>query len=499
MTIFDGLFPVGLGTTRLPVGGVADEEGIELSCALVLSAIDAGVDYIDTAHTYAKGQALEVLRRAFSRTKKRPGITLKIRLDLDRDADGVMRRAEQYLQSSGIEKLRYLYLWSLFSFEEYRQAMQPGGLYDGARRLKDEGIVEHICCSLHTKPDDAVRILDSGAFEAATISFSLLNSLRMKPVLDAARARHIGLAAMNPLGGGIIPQNEDFFSFAKGPDDRSIAEAALRFLRAVPEIQLILSGASSQEELRRNLESVSVPSQETGAQRLARVSSGVRELKNFCTGCGYCAGCPVGIPISSVMTARNSLLFREENMQYADKSRRTQENISILGRLSRDHSVVFEASDNPCVKCGKCERACTQRLPIIEAVADTYNRAGESGFSWKAIRERLDKLLHTGDLKRVGLYPGGVGTQRVLEYYRRFFGTPSFELLIFDSNPAVWGTSDGGIPVHSPDEIPVLKPDCILITNYKFRDEIYRRVRRYESSGIRIEALYRDTDVPWMY
>lgn len=499
MTIFDNVFPLGLGTGRLPIQNSNDEEGIERSVKLVLHALDAGVNFIDTAHTYARGMSLEVLRRTFQRTSKRPGVTIKVRLDLDKTFDGVMRRTEQCLKSMGLSKTKYLYIWSLFSLDEFYQTMAPGGLYEAAQRLKDEGMVEHICCSLHAPPNEAVKIIESNAFEAATISYSLLNALSMECVLQAANEHHVGLAAMNPLGGGIIPTNDQFFSFAQINQEESAVQAAMRFVQARSEIQVMLSGVTSQSELDFNLKTLQDSTYEERTKRISYVSKKIQQLENFCTGCNYCAGCPENIPISSIMQSRNTLLFNQKDNRYTNKTIETQENIQIMGKLERDYSILFESTQNPCIRCGRCEKVCTQHLNIMDAVLNTYQRAAHSSFSLNARKMRLDILLNRPKYKKVGFYPGGMCTQWMLRFYRQFFKQPDFDMVIFDSNPAVWGTMDGGIPVYSPKEILKIKPECIIVTSFNYRDEIYSAIKKYKSNGISIECLYNDNDVPWLY
>ncbi|MBR1494050.1 MAG: aldo/keto reductase [Acidaminococcaceae bacterium] len=499
MTVFDGIYPLGLGTNRFPVRGADDEAGIEEAVELVVSALDAGVNFVDVTHTYSRGMAMEVLRRAFLRTEKRPGLTLKTRLDIDKTADSVLRRAEQCLKSMGVTKAKYFYVWSLFSLDEFHKIMAPGGLYEGARRLKDEGIVEHICCSTHARPEDMVKLIQSGAFEALTISYSLTNATRLDEVLKAAAEYRVGLAAMNPLGGGIIPRNADFFSFARNTEDRSSAEAALRFVLARPEIQLVLSGVSSRTELEENIRSVEERSSEPDADRVQRVVASIRKLDHFCTGCRYCGGCPVGIPVSDIMQCRNNLLFKADDTTYQAKTPETLENIHLLSKLECDFSVLFETPVNPCIHCGKCEKACTQRLNIVEAIADTYRRAGESGFSVAARKERLDQILNHKRYRKVGFYPGGIYTQTVLKAYRDFFGDPPFQLVLFDGNPAVWGTMDDGIPICAPSDILEELPDCIVITSYKFKEEIFDSISHFEDHGIHIVKLHGDQDIPWLF
>ena len=101
------------------------------------------------------------------------------------------------------------------SYGEFESLFQKNGIYKGALQLRDEGIVDHLCFSVHAPADDVIKMLRSRAFEAVTISYSLLNALRYQVVLRTASELGIGVAAMNPLGGGIIPNNAEFFSFAQ--------------------------------------------------------------------------------------------------------------------------------------------------------------------------------------------------------------------------------------------------------------------------------------------
>ena len=244
MTIFDHVFPLGLGTNRFPVKEPSDEEGLELSAQIVADAVKAGVNFIDVAHTYSRGTALEVLRRAFRQTGEFEGVTIKTRLNLDKTADDVRRRAEGNLEAMGLSKATYFYCWSVMSYGEFESLFQKNGIYKGALQLRDEGIVDHLCFSVHAPADDVIKMLRSRAFEAVTISYSLLNALRYQVVLRTASELGIGVAAMNPLGGGIIPNNAEFFSFAQSNGDQTVSEAALRYVLAHKDIQIALSGVS---------------------------------------------------------------------------------------------------------------------------------------------------------------------------------------------------------------------------------------------------------------
>ena len=498
MTIYDGIFPLGLGTNRFRLAGAADEKGLDECAELVLEAINLGISYIDTSYIYSRGMAHAILKRAFAQTTKQFAVTLKSQLSVDGTADAVRKRAESSLMRMGISRAAYFMVWTIMSYSEFEKIMSKDGVYEGALRLKNEGIVDHICFSTHAPVFDIIRILKSGAFEGMTVSFSLLNCQIMQPVLLTAHELNVGVVAMNPFGGGIIPQNKDYFAFAKNKSGESVPQAAIRFVAAHPAIKIVLAGISSKEELHENFAALSDMDSEPREERITRVSAEIQQLKSFCTGCGYCDKCPQELPVSAIMYSRNSLLF-EPVSTHNRFEHELLRNIHFLGKLSLDYSFLPEKSKNPCVRCGECESKCTQRLEICNALEDSFRRMELSGFSVFARRNRLDLLTNAKKRKIVGFYPGGVYTSKVIELYYSFFGEPDFEIFLFDSSPSQWGTYNNGLLIYPPNEILSIKPDCIIISNYKYNDEIYDGLKNTVGHDIEILKLHEKDDVPWLF
>ena len=487
MTIYDGMFPLGLGTNRFPINGADDHNGIEESVSIVLKALDAGIKYIDTHYGYSRGMAYEVLRKAFELTKRPYFLTLKSGPKQDKTIDDTRRRTEFALEKMGITRAEYFVMWSIGSIDEFHSAMRNGGIYDAALKLKDEKIIAHICCSLHAPVKDMIAIIESGAFEGVTISYSLLNASIMQPVLDVARSRNIGVVSMNPLGGGLIPQNSEYFRFTQNSGSESVAQAALRFIAANDAIKIVLSGISSEKELKENLDAFLLNNPESNAKRIERVNRGLSGIGDTCTGCNYCEGCSVNIPVSAIMYSRNVLLFQKNLLA---------QNTELFRKLKLEFSFMPETADNPCIQCRECERKCTQKLKICDALADTYKRISDCGFFLSYWKERLNLLLNEKKYRSVGFYPGGGYLSKVLSLYKNAFGEiPFHNTMIFDSNPALWGQTLYGMQVYSPNDIEKLCPDCILISNYNYQKEIRDILSKYENK-IDILNLHDDGNVP---
>ena len=76
-----------------------------------------------------------------------------------------------------------------------------------------------------------------------------------------------------------------------------------------------------------------------------------QKVKVDCTGCRYCMPCPNGVNIPDCFSYLNNAAMYDDL-----KSARFSYNIHI-----KEH---YRASR--CIRCGKCEQACPQHIPIAE-------------------------------------------------------------------------------------------------------------------------------------
>lgn len=500
MSIFKGCFPLGLDMECLPVKGPQDREGFERSVAIAERALIRGVSYVDLAHTYSAGQATAVLREAMRRSGRPADISAKVMYGFDRTADEAIRRIEEYLGSIGVEHLTYFTCWSIDSYATFERIMQRGGIYEGALRLRERGIVEHICAHLNTSPAEILKVLEQDVFEGITISYSVSNLIAMRPVLEKALEKGVGVVAMAPLEGGVLRNDPDTFSFVCGAaDGGDTMHASLRLAKAHPAVDVVLGEMNSVAEVDAFTELFAAPDPEPPAARTERVASSLLAWRGFCTGCGACEECPVGLPLSEIMRARNTLLMEPAPLNNRVSPKELLWNLRLFRKLHFDAVWLPETEENPCNRCGRCEAACPKKLDIIAAVEDVYRRASACGYSRQARQARLAELLNGKPLCRVGLYPSGALADLVMRLYRESFGEPAFEWLLFNGDSRQWGKLSNGLVIHGPEEIPALAPDLLLVVSYNYMDAIVESLRPYEEQSIRVASLHRETDMPWIF
>lgn len=497
MTILDNFSPFGLGTNRFPVSGPNDTAGIDRSVELMASALKAGVSYIDVAYNYSKGVAGTICKRAFQETGIRPAVTIKSNFCDDQTADSVSIRIEQEFERMGIDHAFCFVSWNVSSYAQFLEIMERGSAYEGAQRAKDQGLIDHICFSTHAPPDDIIKILDSKMFEAVTISLSALNSFGMRKVLHSAEKNDTAVIVMNPVGGGLIPQNRNYFKFLCGQDDETTVQAALRYVYAHPAVKVILSGVSSLSELQENLDAFRKPSLESPEERIARVDAGLQAVSGFCTGCRYCDGCPQNIPIHILMQAYNATLFPHAKSRFGCTDPQILENAEICSRLCNTFGYLPPSWSNPCVGCGLCESKCTAHLPIKKRLEELYHRFEVCGYSEKAMLERLREII--GEKRKIALYPSGGYSLKILSLLKTAFPDQEFDISIFDTSPALWGKSTGGHQIMPPDDILEMMPDMIVVSNFTHSEAIYASLMERLGGAVPVVKLHKQQDVPWIY
>jgi predicted aldo/keto reductase-like oxidoreductase len=491
------LSALGIGTTRFQT---ETDEDIENSVEIVRKAINMGINYIDLASRYSKGKAEKIIKMALTGIKNNIHLTVKAGNGIDKTSDDTYRRICSSLENLQINKATFFVLWSIKSYSELLEVLKPGNLYDGVLKAKAEGLIDHICVSLHSPVDDTIKIMKSGIFDGITISYSVINQASMQPVLNHAEELNLGVISMNTLGGGLIPQNPDFFEFLK-TDKETITQSALTYVYAHPQITTMLSGMRTLSELNENCKSVLYKGNINKSKtRIHAVNEKIKEIIGFCTGCRYCDDCPQNINIPEMMQSYNTLLFKSDTDKffYRRKNKRLLENIGICKKLNQAFSYIPTDTNNPCINCDNCEKKCTQSIHIVKRISELYARFRESSYSEQDIQKRIISLLPSR-YKKIALYPSSQYIGVFLDYLYKALPDAKFDFFLFDKNKTLWGTYNNGIVVKNPAELLKILPDIVIVVNYIYEDEIFNSLSYLRTEGLNVVKLHKPDDVPWFF
>ncbi len=176
----------------------------------------------------------------------------------------------------------------------------------------------------------------------------------------------VPLIIMEPIKGGTLATlPPDARSPPQGPlrPEASDASWALRWVGSHRNVHVILSGMSAEDQLTDNLATFARFEPLTAAETAAVEQTAAflhSRIKIGCTGCRYCMPCPMGVDIPDNFSIWNKLgMFGQPE--------------AIKHQWEAHFPDAEKASH--CVRCGKCEAACPQHLPIRNALAQSCSRS----------------------------------------------------------------------------------------------------------------------------
>ncbi len=344
----------GVQVSALGFGGMRfDDQGNREECAaLVKAAHDAGVNYFDTAPGYGDSEELFGLafQEMLKNRREHPFYVSTKSMALN--SGNVRRDMENSLERMGLDYIDFYHVWYIHHMDEFerRRAM---GVLEEFEKLKSEGLARHIVVSTHLPGEQVGNLLRAYPFEGVLLGYSAMNFAYREAGLEVASERGLGVAVMNPLAGGIIPQHPELFSFLRSREDETVVEAALRFLFNNERIDVVLVGLGNQKELREAVSAVD-GYRPLNKGRVDEMRKNLNVgLNKLCTNCGYCDNCPEGIPIPQFMDSWNYF-------HLTGKVSQLQTRIALHWHIEEPAELLGR-----CSECGRCEDACTQDLPII--------------------------------------------------------------------------------------------------------------------------------------
>lgn len=341
---------IGFGGMRFPKEG--DTYNYDKCAEVVVKANELGVNYFDTAPTYNDEHSEKIMGHAFKNMKNPFYVSTK---SSHKDGSKLRAQLELSLKRMNLEKLDFFHIWCILNMDDYKSRMVKGGAYETALKAKEEGLIEHIVFSTHCNGDEIETIVNEDCFEGMTVGYNILNFPFRQKGLQAAYKKGLGVATMNPLGGGLIPQKADYFDFIRSSDDNTVVDAALRFNASHDEITTVLAGMSSVEEVVQNCH-IGDNLKKFDGNKLKEIEGMLfNSMDKLCTGCRYCEHCPKKIPVSKYMLSYNNKILQNEQ--------------EVLNNL-KWHWGIESKGVKDCIECRICENKCTQHLPIISRLKE---------------------------------------------------------------------------------------------------------------------------------
>ena len=367
---------LGFGTMRLPTTGSNDEIIESEAIEMLTYGIENGINIIDTAYPYhsktldGSGESETFVGEFLKENNYREDILLSTKspswaIEKKEDFDFYLDEQLKKLQTDYID----IYLLHSLTVPDWEK-VKGLDVLDFLDDCLTTGKVKHVGFSSHIEVDYLIEIIDEyPKWEVVMTQMNYLDEYYQSGVmgLDYLKETNIGSMIMEPLRGGRLIQNipKEVQTLWDSADvKRTPVEWALQYLWNRDDVDCVLSGMTSLNQVKENIEIANKIDEisENDQELIREVARTYRTfLGNNCTRCGYCMPCPHGVDIINCLTEYNIAHMlndpKASAMQY----------FSLIDDDSRADS---------CVQCMECIPFCTQMLDIPEELVKVHEYFG---------------------------------------------------------------------------------------------------------------------------
>ena len=207
------------------VGGVLIHQDDATKLSTLRRAMEAGINWIDTAAAYGKGQSEQALGWLLKEIDTIPYLSTKVVLDTERldDIPGQVERSlSESLKRLDRASVDLLLLHNQIEATVTSSSITPdhvlraNGAADALERMREQGLTRYIGMTALGDPASCRQAIDSGRFDAAQVYYNLLNPSAARPMperwtghnfnglIDACKAQGTAVMAIRVFAAGVL-------------------------------------------------------------------------------------------------------------------------------------------------------------------------------------------------------------------------------------------------------------------------------------------------------
>ncbi|MHA2339851.1 MAG: aldo/keto reductase, partial [Candidatus Hodarchaeales archaeon] len=242
------------------------------------------------------------------------------------------------------------------------------------------GKIKHIGFSFHDSYDVFKEIIDYYNWDMAQIQWNFVdhNTQATTKGLEYAASKGIAVVVMEPIKGGKLanPTKEIEEIIENAPIKRTAANWALQYVWNHPGVSVVLSGMSTFDQVKENIESANQSGINTLIQEELKIISDMatRYRKKSlipCTYCEYCQPCPSRVNIPLNFRLLNELIW-------ADSTEQMRAKYKYLAIKDEDlNTMENNGAASLCAECGECLEKCPQMIDIPYELEKVHSVLGE--------------------------------------------------------------------------------------------------------------------------
>jgi len=357
---------LGFGCMRLPIfGGKPENINTTLATQMIHHAIDEGVNYIDTAFPYHGGMS-EILVGNALQNGYRDNVYLSTKLPcwLVHKKEDLNFYLDKQLEKLQTDRIDFYLLHGVHS--NFWNTLIDMDVFEFLDSAIADGKIGYAGFSFHDEYDFFREVVDSYKWSFSQIQNNYMDQQFQagKAGLEYLASKNLGTVIMEPLRGGCLTTNipvEVKEIWDKAEVKRSPVEWAFRFLWNQPEVDMVLSGMTTIEQVRENIKIADQGHIHILTDDELDLYNEVKEIYTEkihvgCTACNYCVPCKRGVDIPLNLNLLNDIYIY-------NNIKKPIGNYTFL--KAKKMSASF------CNECGECEDKCPQNIPIIKYLKET--------------------------------------------------------------------------------------------------------------------------------
>lgn len=275
-----------LGRTGLKVSVVGVGAMITTEPAVLQAAFDRGVNYIDTARSYAGGKNEQIVGQAIK--GRRDKIIVATKCSLAPDKDGLIRAAEESLRALDTDHIDVFQLHG-----PSKESILQEHIKEAFSQLRQQGKIRFTGLSAHSDQGGVIDTMiqdPAKFFDVVLVAYNFTGPKEVKDAIARAAAAGLGVVAMKTQAGGYK---------TKELGNVSPHQAALKWVLQDANIHTTIPSMVDLKQVEEDTEVMGMALSRTDEQALARYGQAIRPY--YCHMCRQCAPeCPWGVDVSSV-------------------------------------------------------------------------------------------------------------------------------------------------------------------------------------------------------
>ncbi|MCE5248997.1 aldo/keto reductase [bacterium] len=320
--------------------------------ALVMAAVDNGINYVDTAHSYMNGENEEIVGRALKSRRDRVFVSTKIKFDNSgtelRDMPGMIDLSLKRLQMDHLDLL-------MLHITDSREQILRNDLMKIFDTAKKQGKTRFVGISTHANQAEVLdAAVESKFWDAALVGYNYYSPPEVTAAIRRAREAGIAIIGMKILITTERPRKP--FPDIRTEKMKGISnqQALLKWVLENPYVDTTIPGMTSFEQLEDDIAIMGMKLTFDDSRILERYGERTRE--RYCRGVSGCTGCreqcPKGVCVSDLNRCVN----------YAD-------GYGDIGLAWENYRNLPASSRvDVCGDCGECMVKCVNGLDLTSKI-----------------------------------------------------------------------------------------------------------------------------------